>query len=165
MDSYFFNLWQCLFRIFLKSHFWNHTSEKSNHPVFINMNLVFLLASCANSLVERFPCKFMSWLWSLIGSNFVCGNEITVQSSAMVFWTVTFQTDFRKRLFRTLILKSCFQNHSDSVTLQKYQLLLNKSFKHNSTHMPSLNLTLKLSFEPKFHMFVINSYCRKSKHL
>ena len=25
LDSYFFNLRKCLFRVFLDSHFWNHT--------------------------------------------------------------------------------------------------------------------------------------------
>ena len=38
----------------------------------------------------------------------------------LCFWTVTFKTIF------------------DSVILQKYQSLLNQSFKHNSTHMPFL---------------------------
>ena len=41
--------------IFPDRHFWNHTWEKSNRPVFVNMNLVFLLAAGANSLVDSFP--------------------------------------------------------------------------------------------------------------
>ena len=53
-------------------------------------------------------------------------------------------TDFTKWLFVVL-----FQNHSDSVILQKYQSLWYQSLKHNSVHMPSLYLTLTLSFEPK----------------
>ena len=69
LDSYFFNLRKCLFRIFPDSHFWNHTSEKSNRPVFVNMNLVFLLALCANSLVDSFPFKYMPCWWSLIWLN------------------------------------------------------------------------------------------------
>ena len=58
-----------------------------------------------------------------------------------------------------------FQNHPDSVILQKYQLLSNKSFKQNSAHMSSLNLTLKLSFEPRFRMFISYIYYAKSKRL
>ena len=69
-----------------------------------------------------------------------------------------FQTDFRKWLLGTLCLDSRFQNHPDSVILQKYQSLSKQSFKHNSAHMPFLNLTSNLSFEPRFHMIIINSY-------
>ena len=53
-DSYFFNLRKCLFGLFLDSHFWNHAQDKSNRPVLVNMKLVFLLASCANSLADSF---------------------------------------------------------------------------------------------------------------
>ena len=69
----------------------------SNHPVFINMTLIFLLAACANSLVDSFWYKSMSCLLSLIWSNRVWGiwhliiwSRITVQSSAKDFWSVTF---------------------------------------------------------------------------
>ena len=44
-------------------------------------------------------------------------------------------------MFRTFSLDSHFQNHPDLVILQKYQSLSNQSFKHNSTHIPFLNLT------------------------
>ena len=59
-------------------------------------------------------------------------------------------------MFRTLFLDSHFQTHPDSVTLQKYQLLSNQSFKPNFAHMPPLNLTPKLSYESRFRMFIIN---------
>ena len=36
-----------------------------------------------------------------------------------------------------------------SLILEKYQSLSNQSFEHNLVHMPSLNLTLKLSFESR----------------
>ena len=74
--------------------YWNHTYEKSNRSVFENMNLVFSLAACANSLVVSFPFKYMSCLWFL---NHVWGSwylimwlEITAQIFAMGFWAVTF---------------------------------------------------------------------------
>ena len=61
-----------------------------------------------------------------------------------VFWRMSayayFWTDFTKWLFGTLFLENLFQNHLDSAILQKYQLLSNQSFKHNSAHMPSLHL-------------------------
>ena len=57
------------------------------------------------------------------------------------FGQLPFQTNFRKWLFGTLFLDSRFQNHPDSLIFQKYQSLPNQSFKHNSAHMPSLNLT------------------------
>ena len=61
-------------------------------------------------------------------------------------------------LFGTLFPDSCFENHPDSVILQKYQSGWNQSFKHNSADMPSLNLTPNFSFEPRFCMFIINGY-------
>ena len=70
-----------------------------------------------------------------------------------------------KRLSEVIVktfLKSHFQNHLDSVILQKYKWLSNQNFKHNSVHMPSLNLTPTLSFEPRFRMFIINGYDRKA---
>ena len=61
------------------------------------MNLVFLLAACVNSLVDGFPFKSMSSLWSLNWPNRVWESwyliiwlKTTVQSSAISFWTVTF---------------------------------------------------------------------------
>ena len=42
-----------------------------------------------------------------------------------------------------MFLNSRSQKHPDSVTLQKYQRVSNESFKHNSTHVSSLNLTPK----------------------
>ena len=68
-------------------------------------------------------------------------------------------------MFRTFHRDSRFQNQPDTVVLQKYQSLSEKSFRHNSSHMPFLNLTSTLSFEPRFHMFIINNYDRKSKRL
>ena len=49
-----------------------------------------------------------------------------------------FRSGFRRWLFRTFSLGSCFHNHPDSVLLQKYQPLSNQGFKHNSALMPSL---------------------------
>ena len=60
-----------------------------------------------------------------------------------------------------LFLENLFQTHPDSVILQKYQSLSNQSFKHNSAHMTSLNLTPKPSFELSFCMFIINFYYTK----
>ena len=58
------------------------------------------------------------------------------------FWiSYSFQTDFRKWLFETLCLDSRFNNHPDSVILQKCQSLSNQNFKHNLVHTSSLNLT------------------------
>ena len=74
-------------------------------------------------------------------------------------------TCFRKLLFRTFLRDSRFQNQPGTVVLQKYQSLSKKSFRHNSSHMSFLNLTSTFSFEPRFHMFIINNYDRKSKRL
>ena len=68
---------------------------KCKHPVFANMNLVFLLAVCAYGLVDTFPYKNMSCLWSLIWLNRVRGSwclitwlEKIVRRSALCFWTL-----------------------------------------------------------------------------
>ena len=76
-------------------------------------------------------------------------SEVTLESDSLVLF----------------FLESRFQNHPDLVILQKYQLLSNKSFKYNLAHVPSLNLTPTLSFEPRFCIFIINGYGRKSKSL
>ena len=34
--------------------------KKKNRPVFLNMNLIFLLAVCVNGLVVSFPVKYIS---------------------------------------------------------------------------------------------------------
>ena len=57
--------------------------------------------------------------------------------------------------------RESLSNHPDLVILQKYLSLSNQSFKHSSTHIPSLNLTPALSFEPRFYMFIINGYDTK----
>ena len=83
--------------------------------------------------------------------------DITVQNSTE--WLL-FQIDIRKWLFVTLLLGRCFQNHPDSITLNKWQTLFKPCLKQNSAHMLSLNLTHMLSFEP---MFIITTYYIKSK--
>ena len=74
----------------------------------------------------------------------------------------TATSDFRKWLFKTFFLDSHFQNHLDLVILQKYQSLLNESFKYKSVHSPPLNLTPTLSFESSFCIFIINGHDTKS---
>ena len=71
--------------------------------------------------------------------------------SRIPHWTfgqLHLQSDFKKWFFRNLFQDSRFQNHPDSLILQKYQSLSNQRFKHNSAHMPSLKWTPKLSFKP-----------------
>ena len=58
-----------------------------------------------------------------------------------------------------------FQNHPDFLILQKHESLTSQTFKHNSAHIPSLNSSPKLSFEPRFHVFIINGYGRKKQTL
>ena len=137
------------------------------------MDLVFLLAACANSFADNFPYKYMSCLWSLIWSNRVWGSEylitwlgITVESSAMDFWnSYFFKLTLRNDCLELCFFDSCFQNHPDSVILQKNQLRSNQSFKHNLADMSSLNLTPNFSFEPRFYRFIVDGYYTKSKRL
>ena len=65
LGSYFFNLRKYLFRTFPGNHIWKY---KSNCTIFVNMNLAFLFAACASSLVDSFPYKKIC-LWSLIKSD------------------------------------------------------------------------------------------------
>ena len=87
-----------------------------------------------------------------------------------LFWKTSaygcFWTDITKWLIGTLFLDSRFQNHLDSVILQKYQLLSNQSFKHDSAY-PVFISNPTLSFEPRFRfrVFIINGYYTKSKRL
>ena len=57
----------------------------------------------------------------------------------------------------------CFRNHLYSVILRKS--LSNYSFKQSLAYIPSLGLTPKLSFEPRFRKFIINDYSTKTKCL
>ena len=80
-------------------------------------------------------------------------------------WVRLLLNYFRKWLYETLFLESRYQNHSDSLILQKYQSLSNQSFKHNLAQISSLDSTPTLSFEPAFRMFIINVYNTKTKRL
>ena len=80
-----------------------------------------------------------------------------------IFWRTfvyvygCFWPDITKWLFEIFFLDSGFRHHPDhpdSIILQKYQSLSNQSFKLYSAHMPSLYLTPKLSFEPRFRMII-----------
>ena len=72
-----------------------------------------------------------------------------------------FSKYFRKWLTGALLLVSCFQKNPDTVILQKYQSLLNQSFKHILVHVVYLNWISKISFQPRFCMLIINSYYKK----
>ena len=118
-----------------------------NYPVFVNMNLVFLLAACANRLVDSVSYKYISCLWWLIWSKHVWGNwyliiwlEITVQSSDSYFFKLTWGSYCLELYFWTVN----FKNYPKSVILKKCQSLSKQSFKHNSVYSPSLNLTPNL---------------------
>ena len=55
-----------------------------------------------------------------------------------------FQTDFKKWLFGTLLLDIWYEKPSWLSNITNIQSFSNQSFKHNSTHMPSLNVTPSL---------------------
>ena len=61
------SFWKLLFQpteVFVKNFFGQsllkQCLEKNNRPVFVNMDLLFLLTFCANSLANSFPYKYMS---------------------------------------------------------------------------------------------------------
>ena len=111
--------------------------------------LVFLLAACASSLVDRFSYKYVMFIitnlieprMGKLMVNHLIGNGCPEFCKQWTSRQLLFQIDFGKWLFGTLFLGSPFQNHPDSVMLKNYQSLSNQSFKHNSAHMPSLGLT------------------------
>ena len=57
------------------------------------------------------------------------------------------------------------QSLSKPSLLKKYWSLSNQSFKHSSLYAVFIHLTPTLPFEPRFHMFITDSYYRKSKRL
>ena len=57
-----------------------------------------------------------------------------------------FEGHLSLKCLTVIVSGQSFQNHPDSVILQKYQALSNQSFKHNLEHMPSLYLTHMLPF-------------------
>ena len=76
-------------------------------------------------------------------------SEVTLGSDSfrLTFWRVAFKTILTCNVTKML------------------QSLSSQSFKYNLAHMLSLKLTPTLSFEPRFRMFIINGYDRKSKRL
>ena len=67
-------------------------------------------------------------------------------------------------MFQLLVILFLIKLFAQEVIL-KHQLFSYQSYKHNLAQMPSLNLTPKLSFEPRFCMLTINVYYIKSKCL
>ena len=80
-------------------------------------------------------------------------SEVTVKNSTMDFWTVTFSNWL---CFWTVTLK-------DILTQYYHKKALLQGLKHNSVHMPSLNLTHMFRFESRFCMFIMNIYFTQSK--
>ena len=165
LGSYLFNLRMCLFKIFPDCHFWNHTLEKSDRTIFVNMHLGFLLAACANSLVDSFPYNHMSCLWSLIWTNRISGSwhliirlEITVQSSTMGFWTVSFLKLTLGSGCLNFVTRQSLWQLSWLINITKIPVAFKSELRRNLTHMSFLNLTHKLSVEPWFRMFIINVF-------
>ena len=89
---------------------------------------------------------------------FMISNLIKICTEKMIlshlignnFPMVNFYQLLRKRLFGILFLESRFQNHPDTVLLEKYQSLSNHRFKYNSVHMLSLSLTPKFFLNLSF---------------
>ena len=112
------------------------------HPWRSSCCIVTFKSRMGTGMGISFPlpyCKLpTNWIKLRMGKGILNHLGITVQSSAMEFWnSYSFKLNFG-----TLFLDSCFQNHPDSVILQKHQYRWNHSFKHNLADMPSLNLTL-----------------------
>ena len=118
------------------------------------MNLVFLLAACTDSLVDSFPYKYMLCLSTISiepsMGKLILNHLIEIRNALYLF-----KLTLRSNCLELCFLDSRFENHLDSVILQNHQPFSNQSFKRNSVHMPSLNLIPKLSFEPRFRMFII----------
>ena len=88
--------------------------------------------------------------------------ELAMDFWAVVFFKLTLRSDCLELYFGTVAFITIL---TWLVILQKYQPLSNQSFKHNWKQMPSLSLTPKLSFEPRFCMFIINDYYTKSERI
>ena len=80
-------------------------------------------------------------------------------TSLLLFWAQKFKVfqNFLELCFLTVTLKAILTQfyHKNTSCFQAWIL------KHNSIHVPTLNLTCKLFFEPSFHMVIIDSYYRK----
>ena len=65
-------------------------------------------------------------------------------------------------IFRTLFLDSRFQNHPDSVTIQKYQIAFKPELYTQFGAYTVFKLTPNLSDEPRFCMYIVNGYYTKT---
>ena len=139
----------------------------NNFCLFVSATFVMICCFLVGVLVDQ--------TWSFFGSKhfiFKANNDVFLRIlknfQQHLFWRTSaygcFLSNFRKKLCRVFFLNSHFQNYPDLVLLQKYQSLSNQSFEYNSMHMPFSNLTPTSSFEPRFHIFIINVYNWKSKY-
>ena len=117
LNSYFFNLQKCLFRIFPTVTSESILKKRATLSlVFVNMNLVFLLAACTNSLADSSPNNYMSCLGSLIWLNRIWGSWYLIIWLDSYFFKLTLDNTLRNFVSWTLFR---FQNHPDSAILQK----------------------------------------------
>ena len=129
------------------------------------------------NLIE--PCMRKMILNHLTGNNcpeFLNGllssyfYKLTLESGFLEFYGDSrFQSFLRSNASEVFIekdaLKKCSKCTAEHSCFKKYQSFLNQNFKHNQAHIRYLNVTNKLSFEPRFSMLNTNSYYTKSKHL
>ena len=124
---------------------------------------------------ERRSAQYLLPLWF----------EVTVQSSPKLylrkkqqssFWKHERSVSYKYVMFKiTNLFKPCMGklilNLWSEIIVQGSAMdfwtvtFSNQSFKHNSAHMPSLNLTHKFPFELRFRIVIIKFYYTKSKRL
>ena len=116
------------------------------------MNLVFLLAVCANSLVDSFPFKYMR-IGKLI-LNHLIGNTCRVPNGLLdsYFSKLTLGTDYLKlciwrAAFKAILTQQYYKNVSYFQTRALSGDWYVVVFKSN---------LYKLYFEPSYRMFIIN---------
>ena len=107
-EQLLFQFMEVLVYNFLGQSLLKSNLRKKNQPVFVNMNLVFLLATCANSFVNNFPDRYVSCLWSLIWSNCVWGS---LGKLMLNHWIENDCPEFYKEFLDSYLFKLFLQSH------------------------------------------------------
>ena len=113
------------------------------------------------SIHRRFPIKTMS----LKISQYSQENTYVKFLKTPIFKNIYVRL-FLNWLYEVIIWKFVSGPHLKPSWLGNItKIPVNLSFKQNLVHMPSIYLIPTLSCEPRFRMFIINSYCTKNKRL
>ena len=117
------------------AHYWTvlYQTDKSSHQTCsikkaVHKNVAIFKGKHLATLLKKTPTQMFFCEFCEISDNNSFEEHLSTAASEVTLWSNCLG----------LSLDSRFQNHPDSVILQRYHMLSNQSFKHNSAHMTPL---------------------------